>query len=120
MVALSGHDVTRNDYGYYNVRLSGQVLPEDAAFDGNETRRSPSRPAVGRHRVVERFDYRFDLPGERRRRTHAAPLALVFENDLRPGRYLVELEIEDLAAGRRYVAREPLEVPELPSPDAAG
>jgi Ca-activated chloride channel homolog len=100
VVALTSRDVKRNDYGYYNVRLSGEVRPEGAA--GSD--------------AVDRFDFRFDLPVDDDDDGTEEPLALMFENDLRPGLYEVALEVEDLAAGTRYRALHEVEVPDLPEP----
>ncbi len=100
VLALASRDAQRNPYGFYNLRVSGEV------------RRDDDRP-------VDRFDYRFDLPAAD---DDAAPLALVFGRDLRPGAYQLALEVEDLESGRRFRARDTVKVPELapaPRPAAA-
>lgn len=93
--ALASHLVQRNEHGFYNVRVSGEVSHD----------RQP----------VDRFDYRFDIPASE---DADEPLALVFDRDLRPGRYEVSLEVEDLSTGRSFRTREELEVPDLPEEEA--
>lgn len=82
-----------NELGFYNVGLSGEVRRDE----------SP----------VERFDYRFAVAAGAE---PAARLALEFDRDLRPGRYRLHLELEDLESGRRIAGDNELEVPELLAP----
>ncbi|HEX6201352.1 MAG TPA: VWA domain-containing protein [Thermoanaerobaculia bacterium] len=89
--ALASNLVQRNEHGFYNVRLSGEVSHDQ--------------------QPVDRFDYRFDIPAPD---DADEPLALVFDRDLRPGRYEVSLEVEDLSTGKSFRTRDLLEVPDLP------
>jgi VWFA-related protein len=97
--AIASNLMQRNEHGFYNLRLSGEVSHDQ--------------------RPVDRFDYRFDIPAPE---DENEPLALVFDRDLRPGRYELALEVEDLSTGRSFRTRDLLEVPALaaePAPAAA-
>ena len=96
VLAVASNLVERNEHGFYNVRLSGAVV--EAGM------RHETQP-------VDRFDYRFDIPAPE---DADEPLALVFDRDLRPGRYRVEIEVEDLSTGRSFRTGEDVEVPHLP------
>lgn len=97
LLALAARAVERNEHGFYNLRLAGEVRRDE--------------------RPVERFEYRYDVPvaggGPER-------LALAFDRDLRPGRYQLALELEDLQSGRRFAAAGELEVPAIEIAAAAG
>jgi VWFA-related protein len=94
VLALATSLVERNEHGFYNVRLSGEVSAD--------------------RRPVDRFDYRFDIPAPE---DAEEPLALVFDRDLRPGRYQLAIEVEDLSSGRSFRAEDEVEVPDLPESD---
>lgn len=89
--------LTLNEYGYYNVRVSGEVLVDGRRYD--------------------RFRYRFDVADEG---SDERPVLLGFERKLRPGEYELELVVEDLAAGRTYRTVRPLEVPTIAAPPPSG
>ncbi|HUO86670.1 MAG TPA: VWA domain-containing protein [Thermoanaerobaculia bacterium] len=98
VLALASTLIEKNEHGFYNVRLSGEVRQQEGA--------------------VDRFDYRFDIPAPE---IDGEPLALVFDRDLRPGRYRLSLEVEDLLSGRSFRTEDDVEVPafagsERPSP----
>lgn len=95
VLAVASDLMQRNEHGFYNVRLSGEVSHEQ--------------------RAVDRFDYRFDIPASD---DESEPLALAFDRDLRPGRYELSLEVEDLSTGRSFRTRDLVDVPTLTEPAA--
>ena len=82
--------VEANRYGFYNLRLSGHI-----ARDGQR---------------LDHFSYRFDFPADGER---AAMLPLPFQRHLRPGRYELEIEVEELSSERVFFTRTVLEVPKM-------
>jgi Ca-activated chloride channel family protein len=96
VLAVASHLMERNEHGFYNVRLSGEVRRDQ--------------------RAVDRFDYRFDIPAPE---GDDEPLALVFDRDLRPGSYELALEVEDLSTGRSFRTLDLVEVPSLAGANAA-
>ena len=97
MVALPASEAARNEHGYYNLRLDGDVQISGRSYD--------------------RFHYRFDVPAAAGAAT--APLALAFERTLRPGRFVLVVRVEDLQSGRVGRLERILEVPNLSSGAAA-
>ena len=74
----------------YNLLLDGEVVLGDELF--------------------ETFRYRFDLPSSSTE-TADASIPLVIERYLRPGRYQLNVRLEDLNAKRLWQSTEDLEVP---------
>jgi Ca-activated chloride channel family protein len=89
-VAVPPAAVRLNPHGFYNLALSGVVKVAGRPYD--------------------RFGYRFDVPASS---SGSAPLTLLFERPLRPGRFQLELQVEDLQSGRRGHIAGALEVPRV-------
>ncbi|HVS03522.1 MAG TPA: hypothetical protein VMT16_12185, partial [Thermoanaerobaculia bacterium] len=87
--------VQRNEHGYFNLRLSGEVL------------------VAGR--PYERFGYRYDIPAGQ---GGEAPLALSFQRAWRPGDLTLLLEVEDLQSGLVIRREQHVLVPRLRRPQA--
>jgi Ca-activated chloride channel family protein len=91
MVTLPAREAVRNEHGYYNLRLDGDVQVSGRSYD--------------------RFHYRFDVPAAES--AAPVPLALAFERTLRPGRFVLVVRVEDLQSGRVGRLERTLEVPNL-------
>lgn len=92
VVAVPAAEARLNEYGFYNLELAGELLAGGRTYD--------------------RFGYRFDLPAAQQEH---APLALLFERHLRPGRFQLVIEVSDLQSGRGARLERPLEVPRVES-----
>jgi Ca-activated chloride channel homolog len=90
VVAIPTGKAQANDHGFFNLRLTGEVLTNG--------------------RVYDRFGFHFDIPIEE---GVEAPLALSFERRLRPGDFRLVIEVEDLQSGRVVRAERDLRVPRL-------
>ena len=91
VVSVPVAQATRNEHGFYNLRLDGEVRVSGRTYD--------------------RFHYRFDVPADDG--APAAPLALAFERTLRPGSFLLVLQVEDLQSGRVGRLESAVRVPSL-------
>ena len=91
MVTVPASEAARNEHGYYNLRLDGDVQVSGRSYD--------------------RFHYRFDVPAAES--AVPVPLALAFERTLRPGRFVLVVRVEDLQSGRVGRLERTLEVPNL-------
>lgn len=92
VVAVPAAEARLNEYGFYNLELTGELLAGDRTYD--------------------RFGYRFDLPAAR---PEQVQLALLFERRVRPGRFRLAVEVNDLQSGGRARLARVLEVPRVDS-----
>jgi Ca-activated chloride channel family protein len=81
--------VSRNEHGFYNLEVKGEVQIDGRSYD--------------------RFAYRFDVPAEQI--SDRLPLSLTFDRMLRPGEYRLVLQVEDLQTGSLSHLERELGVP---------